>query len=352
MSSMVPELPKKSSKARPAAPGQRLLAKARWILLLPSAPSTDPSARVKVWRHLQGVGAVSLKNSVYVLPNREECVETFQWVARELVELGGQASLCEGQFFDGITDEEIERRFIEARNAEFSELAEQVRGVTKALKAKRLTAEKIATLSAQTAKLRKRFDEILALDFCHASGREAAEGLLTAAERALSDLRGGSAPEIIERVERPRGAVWVTRSGVHIDRVASAWLIRRFIDPAGTLKFVPPKGYLPERGELRFDMYDAEFTHIGDRCTFEVLLARMGLTDPALLALAEIVHDIDLRDEKYARPETAGVASTIAGICSGARDDLQRIEAATPVFEGLYTFFSLRARKKEREYQP
>jgi len=345
MSSTTVELLKRSAKAAPLA---RSPAKSRWILLLPSVPSSDPSARVKVWRQLQSVGAIALKNSVYVLPNREECIETFQWVARELADLGGQASLCEGQFFDGVTDDEIERRFIEARNAEFSELAEQVRGVTKAFKAKRPSTEKIAALTAQTAKLRKRFDEILAVDFCHASGREAAEGLLLAAERVLNDLRGGREPETIERLDRPRRATWVTRSGVHIDRVASAWLIRRFIDPEGRFKFVPPKGYVPENGELRFDMYDAEFTHIGDRCTFEVLLARMGLTDAALIAIAEIVHDIDLRDEKYARPETAGVASTIAGICSGARDDLARIEAATPVFDGLHSFFSLRTRKKER----
>lgn len=350
MSSTATESLKKSSKERGRqSPVEGPPKKARWILLLPSVPSSDPSARVKVWRQLQAVGAIALKNSVYVLPNREECIETFQWVARELAELGGQASLCEGQFVDGATDEEIERRFIEARDAEFSEVAEQLRTVAKALKAKRLAAEKLNSLAVQTAKLRKRFDEILAVDFCHASGREAAEGLLTAVERALGDLRGGSEPETIERVVRPTSATWVTRSGVHIDRIASAWLIRRFIDPAGKFKFVPAKGYVPEPGELRFDMFDAEFTHIGDRCTFEVLLARMGLTDAALVALGEIVHDIDLRDEKYARPETAGVASTIAGICSGARDDLARIEAATPLFEGLHTFFSLKGRKKERE---
>jgi hypothetical protein len=291
---------------------------------------------------------VALKNSVYVLPNREECIETFQWVARELAELGGQASLCEGHFFDGATDEEIERRFIEARNSEFSEVAGQVRSVARALKGRRLSADKVDSLTGQTAKLRKRFDEILAVDFCHASGRESAEGLLVGVERALRELRSGTEPQPIDRVDRPRGATWVTRGGVHIDRVASAWLIRRFIDPAGTFKFVPAKGYEPEPGELRFDMYDAEFTHIGERCTFEVLLARMGLNEPALVAIGEIVHDIDLRDEKYARPETVGVASTIAGICCGVRDDLARIEAATAMFEGLYAFFLLKARKKER----
>jgi hypothetical protein len=304
---------------------------------------------VKVWRQLQGLGAVALKNSVYVLPNREDCIEAFQWVARELTGLGGQASLCEGQFFDGVTDQDIERRFNEARNAEFAEVAEQARTLMKALKGKRLAPDKVSALAGQAAKLRKRFEEVLATDYCHASGREAAEGLLKAAESALNAVRDGKEPELIERVARPSGATWVTRGGVHIDRVASAWLIRRFIDPAAKFKFVPAKGYVPEPGELRFDMYDAEFTHIGERCTFEVLLVRMGISDPALAAIAEIVHDIDLRDERFARPETAGVESTITGICSNARDDLACIEAATPMFEGLYTFFSLQARRKGRQ---
>ncbi|MGC4091221.1 MAG: chromate resistance protein [Polyangiaceae bacterium] len=333
------------SKQSPLRTSESPPRQARWLLLLPSVPTSEPSARVKVWRQLQAVGAVALKNSVYVLPNREECIEAFQWVARELVELGGQASLCEGQFFDGVTDDEIERRFVEARDAEFAELAEQLRALFKGLKGKRIAAEKVSSYAAQTTRIRRRFEEILATDYCHAPGREAAEGLLTAAERALAELRGGGEPQPIERAPRPTGATWVTRAGVHIDRVACAWLIQRFIDPAGRFKFVPAKGYLPEPGELRFDMYDAEFTHIGDRCTFEVLLARMGLDDPSLRAIGEIVHDIDLRDEKYARPETVGVASIITGICSGTRDDHARIEAATPIFEGLYAWVSRRARK-------
>src|SRR4051812_47852517 len=138
----------RTARARHSAPE----AKRRWVLLMPSIPSADTTARVRVWRQLQKVGAVALKNSVYVLPNRDECVEAFEWVSRELVELGGQASLCEGQFFDGVTDQEIERRFIEARNSDYEELAAETRGVAKVLKGKRLTAEKLATLTEQVAK--------------------------------------------------------------------------------------------------------------------------------------------------------------------------------------------------------
>jgi len=298
--------------------------------------------RVKVWRQLQRVGAVALKNAVYVLPNRDDCVESFQWIARELGELGGQASLLEGHFFDAVSDEEIERRFVEARNADFKEVATEARALAKALQGnKQLSPEKLESLASRAEKLRQRFGEVAAIDFCHASGREAAEGLLTAVERSIAEQRGDAVVESLAPIARPVGATWVTRTGVHIDRVASAWLIRRFIDPEGAFKFVPPKGYVPEPGELRFDMYDAEFTHVGDRCTFEVLLARMDLGDDAALrAIAEIVHDIDLRDEKYARPETAGIQSAVTGICTGTRDDLARIAATTPIFDGLHAFFS------------
>jgi hypothetical protein len=324
--------------------------KGAWVLLLPTIPTADTTGRVKIWRQLQKIGAVALKNSVYVLPNRDECVESFEWLSRELTELGGQASLCEGQFFDGVTDDEIERRFVEARNLDYAELAAEVRGVAKLLKGKRIAADKLAALGEQVTKLRRRFEEVEAIDFCHAPGREPTQGLLAGLEHTLGALRGGTPQPALTQLARPSGATWVTRTGVHIDRIACSWLIRRFIDPKATLKFVPPKGYQPEPGELRFDMYDAEFTHVGDRCSFEVLLVRMGLEDDAgLRAIAEIVHDIDVKDEKYGRPETAGVSSATLGICGSIRDDQARILAATPLFEGLYAFFGRKQPAKRGE---
>jgi hypothetical protein len=320
---------------------------ARWIMLMPNLPGPATTKRVRLWRRLQGIGAIAVRPAVYVLPAREECIETFQWVAREIAEMGGQASLCEGQFVDGVTDDDIERKFIEARNADYAALGKEARELAKALKAKR-SATGLETLELQLSKLKQRFEEIVSVDFCHASGREGAEGLIGAIERTLADKRGPERkPDRLERSPRPRGATWVTRTGVHVDRLACAWLIRRFIDADAKLKFVAAKGYVPIKGELRFDMYDAEFTHVGDRCSFEVLLERMGIEDPALAPMAEIIHDIDLRDEKFSREETAGVRSQITGLCAKHRDDLERIAAATPLFEALYSFFSLRSRRSK-----
>lgn len=318
---------------------------ARWVLFMPAIPAKPASVRVKIWRRLQAIGAVGLRGSLYALPNREECVEVFEWVSRELRELGGQASICEGRFLDASTDDEIERRFIEARNADYAEIAAEARQLARQLEAKRVAPDRIAAITDQHTKLVRRFGEVTAIDFLHASGREVVEGLLAAVARALP-RDGSAASEPLEVIDRPSGATWVTRTGVHVDRIASAWLIRRFIDPGAKLKFVPAKGYAPRPGELRFDMFEAELTHVGDRCTFEVLVERMGLRDPALTAIGEIIHDLDLRDDKFGRDEAAGIRSAIDGICTAARDDEQRIAAASPMLDGLYSHFSLRTRRR------
>jgi len=145
-------------------------------------------------------------------------------------------------------------------------------------------------------------------------------------------------------LETLRNRTWVTREGVFADRIASAWLIRRFIDPQAQFKFVSGKGYRPRDGELRFDMFEAEFTHEGDKCTFEVLLERAGVKDAALRAIAEIIHDIDLKDGKFGRTEVAGIRTLIEGIGAATNDDTQRIARGTAVFNDLYEYF----RKKRR----
>ena len=132
----------------------------------------------------------------------------------------------------------------------------------------------------------------------------------------------------------------MTRQGVQVDRIASAWLIRRFIDPGARFKFVAGKGYAPLPGELRFDMFEGEFTHKGDRCTFEVLIDHSGLADPALKAIAEIIHDIDLKDDKYGREEVAGVRSLIAGIAASSTDDEQRLARGSALLDDLYSSFA------------
>ncbi len=138
---------------------------------------------------------------------------------------------------------------------------------------------------------------------------------------------------------KPQGATWVTRTGIHVDRMASGWLIKRFIDPEAKFKFVLPKSYRHEKHELRFDMFDGEFTHEGDRCTFEVLMERFKLTDRALARIAEIVHDIDLKDATYGRPEKAGIEEMINAIATAHPEDEVRLSRASAAFDDLYELY-------------
>ncbi|MCW5893117.1 MAG: chromate resistance protein [bacterium] len=317
-----------------------------WLVLIHQIPPRPASLRVKVWRRLQTLGALSLKNSVYVLPNGDETREDLAWVLRELRTAGAQGSLCEARLVDGLDDAEVRATFVALREADYRRLAAEIRALAKTVPAARrrpLADDVRARLDTALGRLRKQLAEVQRIDFFGAPGREAAAGLLAAIETRLHPQ-----PSTPRAARRPwqrddvQGRTWVTRRGIHIDRIASAWLIRRAIDPTARFRFVTPKGHVPADGELRFDMFDAEFTHDGDLCTFEVLLRDFALDDPALGPIAEIVHDVDLKEQRHDRPETAGVEHLIAGICRTAADDEQRLAQGTTVFDGLHAWFQRR----------
>ncbi|MBI2359426.1 MAG: chromate resistance protein, partial [Deltaproteobacteria bacterium] len=264
----------------------------RWLLFIHQIPPKPNYFRVKIWRRLQRLGAVAVKNSVYVLPKSEQAQEDFQWILREIVEGGGEATLCEARFVEGLSDEQIEELFQAARSSDYHQIAEEARGIAKSLPANlRNEDDRRGQAEADLDRLKRRLADVVAIDFFGAPGREAAHGLLSGLEARIHTTPPGmhSAARAKTRPEDLRGYTWVTRKGIHVDRMASAWLIRRFVDPEAHFKFVPARGYKPETGEVRFDMFEAEFTHEGDRCTFEVLMDRLGLNDPALRPIAEIV---------------------------------------------------------------
>lgn len=244
----------------------RTPASGRWLLLFHQIPPKPDYVRVKVWRRLQRLGAVPVKNAVWVLPYSEQALEDFRWLLEEIVAGGGVGSLCRGEFVDGLRVRDIEALFRHRR-----------------------------------------------------------------LRRAVPRGPRAATP----RGTRLRRRTWVTRRGVFVDRIASAWLIARFIDPEARFKFVAPEGYTPRPGELRFDMFEAEYTHVGDRCTFETLLARFRLRSPALRVIAELVHDIDCKDGKFQRRETAAVARRLSGITRAAKTDRMRLRRGAAVFDEL-----------------
>jgi hypothetical protein len=314
----------------------------RWLLLIHQLPAKPAYFRVKVWRRLQALGAVTVKNAVYVLPAGEQAQEDFEWLLKEISDGGGEGMICEARMIDGLTDDDVRNLFNAARAHDYADFAREAQTLHSLVGGVDWAPD--AELRSRVLRLRADLKRVVGIDFFGADGREAVEGLLSGIETKLR--KEETVPET-EQTQTPtatglgalKGRVWVTRKGVYVDRIASAWLIRRFIDPDAQFKFVPAKGYVPMPGELRFDMYDGEFTHEGDHCTFEVLTARAGLNDPALSAIGEIVHDIDLKDAKFARVEASGIASVIESIAAANKDDGRRLERGAAVLDDLYELF-------------
>ena len=311
-----------------------------WLLLIHQIPPKPDYLRVKIGRRLQRVGAIAVKNSVYVLPDRPECLEDFQWIRAEITDGGGDASICRVEFVDGLTNAQIEHLFRTARDEEYTAIAGAARELWTAHRAARVSDDEQARPEDELARLRKRLSSVVSIDFCSAPGRAMAEQAVHAVIQELETERSASPSASASPTTGYRGRTWVTRSGVFVDRIASAWLIRRFIDRDARFRFVSEQKFRPSAKELRFDMVDGEFGHEGDRCTFETLLARFGLNEPGLQAIAEIVHDIDLKDERFARAETDGIERVLAAIAAAHADDDVRLTRGAQLFDDLYTLFS------------
>jgi hypothetical protein len=313
---------------------------ARWLLLVHQLPVKPAYARVKIWRSLQDIGAVSLKNAVYVLPSSAEARAQFEQILKEIERSHGDGVLCEAELVGGMRNDQVRALFNIARDADYDALAAALRQLAQAWKkAKKPKSDPVAAL----AKLSERLSLLGEIDFFGASGRRAAEALLAELEHSAIARRNGSTGKTAPlRPAEMTGKVWITRRDIHVDRIACAWLIKRFIDPRAVLKFVPTKHYEPRANEFRYDMQDGEFTHEGNRCSFETLLARWGQSDPALTAIAEIIHDIDLKDGKYRRAETSGIAHVISGICRTQGDDDTRVARGAELFDHVYEQFRRR----------
>jgi len=312
-----------------------------WYLLIHQLPPRPLYLRAKVRRRLDRVGALAVKNSVYVLPHTDECLEDFQWIAQEAIAGGGDACVCRVEFVEGLSADALRARFQAHVSARYEPIKTALDRVLRRLRQRR-DGER-GRDAARWSKLRRQAQEAHRIDFFGSSAGREVSALMTAIER----LRSGSPARKGSGGGPPRhelmGRVWVTRTDPHVDRLATAWLIRRFVDPAARFRFVDAAGGAVRSGELSFDMTGGSFTHEGDRCTFETMVRRLELGDPALRPIAEIVHDIDLKDGKFGRPDAQGVHQMVQGLAGAHPDSAARIAAALPLFDALYASFGGRA---------
>lgn len=296
---------------------------APWLLLMFSLPAKQASGRVEVWRKLKKYGALPLKTSGYLLPNRPENQERFEWLATALRNYKGQASVAQVQALDDLPSEKLVQLFIQARSKDYENLIRETKRLVSGSKRQ----------PGELARLRRRFQEITVIDFFNSPLRGRVEALL---ESADSIGQTKAIPESGRKIKKQYlDRVWMTRPRPGIDRVSSAWLIRRFIDSNACFIF----GNEPKEHSdaIPFDMFQTGgFGHRGDDCTFETLRKEFAIRDPKVAAIAEIIHDADLADEKFGRTEGSGLDRVLIGWAQDGVSDDELLRRGMEMIEGLY----------------
>ena len=304
-----------------------------WLCLLFLLPTKRAHARVQAWRRLQRAGAVLLKNSAYVLPASAETREDLEWIKQEIVSSGGQAMMLVARAPDAATEDEIVAAFRAARSRDFEELTADA-GKLMRLARQRSAGSAGRELTQRLRRLRERFEERAAIDFGKAPGRDELAALLERLDH-LTGRRRTMAPSRTTAVNPAdyRGKVWVTRPQPGVDRMSSAWLIRRFVDAKARFVFALPAA-TPDA--IPFDTFEAEFGHHGTSCTFETFCDRFAIGDRAVRHIGRIVHDLDLKDTKYNETETATIGRLVEGLRRAQRDDDALLQSGIDMFEALY----------------
>jgi len=299
-----------------------------WLLLLYSLPAHRNTQRVAVWRRFKKIGALQLTTSTYLLPDQPGHYEHFQWLTKLIRDSGGEATLVRVREIEGMPNEKLVGLFNEAREREYVGIGKALAGFARE---RRLPAQ-----TDEITRLTRQFCELRAIDFFNSQRGQEIEMQLQKLERKAAAK--GALPKI--RPKDYRGRTWLTRPHPQIDRVGSAWFIRKFIDPEARFAFAS-KVPAPSK-VVSFDMMDAEFSHVGHDCTFETLTNRFAIRDKAIRKIAEMIHDADLEDEKFQRPEGIGIDRVLKGWAKEGLPDEEILRRGFECFDALYAFLQRR----------
>ena len=328
------------TSAQPSrSPGQR------WLLLVHTLPTRPSNLRVRTWRRLQQLGALPLKQAAYVLPDSPATREDFQWLKAEIEAARGEASVFTAEAVDAVSDAALVEEFRASSEGAYQALERNAARLLKHVPRHGRVVRDTTSQRRAVQRVRERLATIERIDFFGAPGRNAIETTLQQIDERLNPQPSASpARRSVASRDGYQGRLWVTRPRPGVDRMASAWLIKRFVDADARFDFVTDHAAAPP-GSLAFDMVGVEYTHRGDRCTFEVLCDAFGLREAALSRVAEVVHDLDLKDERYGAPETATLGVVIDGLQLAHRDDHRLLAGGSGLFEALYQSFVQRERQ-------
>jgi hypothetical protein len=320
-----------------AAPSRR-----RWLLFIHQLPSHSSNLRVTTWRRLQQIGAIPLKQAVYALPDTPDAREDFEWLKTEVKAAGGDATVFAADNVDSWSDDELVEEFRRARQDTYDELT---RDVEQALKrsnnARRPKGTRAPALRRLLDIFRERLVAVEKIDFFGSAGRDRVLTMLRQLEDRIAGPSRASAPAETDssgKMASFQGRLWITRPRPGVDRMASAWLIRRFIDRQARFGFAAARELVPDSG-VPFDMFGVEFSHQGEGCTFETLCSVFGIQGPALSRIAAIVLDLDLKDSKFGAPECSTVSTMIDGLQLAYQNDDALLEQGMTLFDSLYRSF-------------
>jgi len=300
-----------------------------WLLLLYSLPAHRNTQRVAVWRRFKKIGALQLTTSTYLLPDQPGHYEHFQWLTKLIRDSGGEATLVRVREIEGMPNEKLVDLFNEARDREYA-------AVSKVLQSLRRERKRPSEIGDELSRLTRQFRDLRAIDFFNSQRGQEIEMQLQKLERH----RAAKGEPVKIHPADYRGRTWLTRPRPEIDRVGSAWLIRKFVDPKARFAFaskIPPRS-----NAVPFDMLDAEFSHVGDDCTFETLAKRFGIRDKAVRKIAEMIHDADLEDEKFQRLECIGIDRILKGWAKEGLADEEILRRGFECFDALYAFLQRR----------
>jgi hypothetical protein len=320
-----------AASAAQAEPGDR------WLLFVHQLPARPTSLRVRTWRRLQQLGAIAVKQAVYVLPDSPNAREDFEWLRTEIESAGGEATVFVADMVDTWSNDALVEEFRRSREEAYAALAADAEKVVRRFARPRRKAPGIPSRRL-LEQLRERLAAIERIDFFGSAGRDRVLTLIRQVEDRASPGARARRTGDSDHPTSFRGTLWVTRPRPGVDRMSSAWLIRKFIDPDARFDFVADREQVPA-GAVPFDMFGVEFTHHGELCTFEFLCERFHLSEPALSQIAAIVHDLDLKDGRFGAADAPAIGAVIDGLRLVQADDAKLLSDGMTLFEALYRSF-------------